>query len=73
MVLSTVLRIKRTRDGREIDDEIIADVATRKSMAIEQNRRAEWREAELAAGRFRATCDHAEVARLSSSAHDPVR
>lgn len=60
MVLSTVLRIKRTLDGREID-EIISDVVTRKAMAIERRRRAEWREAELAAERFRASCDHGDA------------
>ncbi|MFK4581081.1 hypothetical protein [Bradyrhizobium ottawaense] len=58
IVLSTVLRIKRTLDGSEID-EIISDVVTRKAMAIERRRRAEWRKSELVAERFRAACDHA--------------
>lgn len=56
MVLSTVLRIKRTLDGREID-EIISDVVTRKAMAIERKRRAQWRKSELAAAHFRAECE----------------
>ena len=56
IVLSTVLRIKRTLNGREID-QIILDVETRKALAIEQQRRADWRKSELAASRFRAECD----------------
>ncbi|MCK1668546.1 hypothetical protein [Bradyrhizobium sp. 153] len=58
IVLSTVLRIKRTLDGAEID-RIIWDVETRKALGAEHRRRAEWREAELAADRFRASCDDA--------------
>ncbi|MBR1332817.1 hypothetical protein [Bradyrhizobium ottawaense] len=72
IVLSTVLRIKRTLNGREID-EIISDVVTRKAMAIERMRRAEWREAELSAARFRASCDRLDALRLPSSAQDRVR
>ncbi|MBR1172858.1 hypothetical protein JQ617_02730 [Bradyrhizobium sp. KB893862 SZCCT0404] len=53
MVLSTVLRIKRTLHGREID-EIISDVVTRKAVATEKARRAAWRKSELEASRFRA-------------------
>lgn len=56
IVLSTVLRIKRTLDGAEID-RIIWDVETRKALAIEHRRRAEWRKAEVEAERFRAQCD----------------
>jgi hypothetical protein len=41
-VVSDVLRIKRTLDGAEID-KIIADVQTRKAMAAERWRRADWR------------------------------
>jgi hypothetical protein len=55
IVLSTVLRIRRTLDGAEID-RIILDVETGKALAIERRRRAEWRKAELAAERFRARC-----------------
>ncbi|WP_441268794.1 hypothetical protein AB7G19_39490 [Bradyrhizobium sp. 215_C5_N1_1] len=57
MVLSIVLRIKRTLDGAEID-KVIWDVETRKALAIEQRRRAEWRKSELVASRFRAECDY---------------
>ena len=56
IVLSTLLRIKRTLDGAEID-RIIWDVETRKALAIEHRRRAKWRKAELEAKRFRAQCD----------------
>jgi hypothetical protein len=42
IALSTVLRIKRTLNGREID-QIIMDMETRKAMAIEHQRRAAWR------------------------------
>lgn len=38
IVLSTVLRIKRTLDGAEID-EIIRDVVARKALAVEHRRR----------------------------------
>ena len=55
IVLSTVLRIKRVLDGAEID-RIILDVETRKALAIEHRRRAEWRKAELAAECVRAGC-----------------
>ncbi|UPK39359.1 hypothetical protein IVB18_20315 [Bradyrhizobium sp. 186] len=55
IVLSTVLRIRRTLDGVEID-KIILDVETREALAIEHRRRAEWRKAELAAECFRAGC-----------------
>jgi hypothetical protein len=55
--LNTVLRIKRTLDGAEID-KIISDVETSKALAMERRRRADWRKRELAASRFRAECDH---------------
>lgn len=57
IALSTVLRTKRTLNGREID-KIILEVETRKAMAIEQQRRADWRKAEVDAERFRAECDY---------------
>ncbi|MCK1605450.1 hypothetical protein IVB02_29645 [Bradyrhizobium sp. 166] len=57
IALSTVLRTKRTLNGREID-KIIWDVETRKALAIEHRRRAEWRKAEVEAERFRAKCDY---------------
>jgi hypothetical protein len=57
IVLSTVLRIKRTLDGAEID-KIISDVEAGKALAVEHRRRAEWRQREVAASSFRAECDH---------------
>lgn len=42
IVLSKVLRIKRTLDGAGID-RIILDVETRKALAIEHRWRADWR------------------------------
>jgi hypothetical protein len=57
IVLSTVLRIKRMLDGAEID-KIIWDVEAPKALAMERQRRADWRKRELAASRFRAECDH---------------
>jgi hypothetical protein len=53
MVLSTALRIKRTLDGREID-QIILDVETREALAVERQRRADWRTRELSACSFQA-------------------
>jgi len=72
MVLSTVLRIKRTLDGAEID-KILRDFEAHKALAIEHQRRADWRKCELAASRFRAECDHADAAALPSSAPDRMR
>jgi hypothetical protein len=57
IALSTVLRIKRTLDGAEID-KIISDVEAGKALAIERRQRADWRKRELAASRFHAECDH---------------
>lgn len=54
IVLATVLRIKRTLDGAEID-KIIWDVETRKALAAERRRRAEWRKALERAAQFRLT------------------
>lgn len=71
MVLSIVLRIKRTLDGAEID-QIICDVQARKALAVEQQRRAEWRKRELAASRFRSEC-HADAAAVPRSAPDRMR
>ncbi|UPK33135.1 hypothetical protein IVB18_33635 [Bradyrhizobium sp. 186] len=68
IVLSTVLRIKRTLDGAEID-RIILDLETRKALAIEHRRRAEWRKAE----HFRAGCERLDVVRLPSCAQDRVQ
>ena len=41
MVLSTVLRIKRTLDGSEIDD-LISGMQARKALAAENVRRKRW-------------------------------
>lgn len=71
-MLSTVLRAKRTLDSAEID-EIIRDVVARKALAVERKRRADWRNAELAAERFRASCDHADAAAAPRCAPDRVR
>lgn len=50
IVLSTVLRIKRTLDGVEID-QIILVVEARKALAVERARRKQWqRVVESAAG-----------------------
>ncbi|BBZ97473.1 hypothetical protein BRDID11004_16150 [Bradyrhizobium diazoefficiens] len=69
MTLSIVLRIKRTLDGAEID-QIIRDVETRKALALEQRRRAEWRKSELAAARFRVECEPLPAARSRHCSHD---
>lgn len=71
MVLSTVLRIKRTLDAAEID-EIILDVETQTALAMEHRRRAEWRKSELEAARFRAECEPFAAARLRTCSHDQV-
>jgi len=68
IALSVVLRIKRTLDGAEID-KIILDMETRKALAMERQRRADWRKCELAASRFRAECDQLD-ARLPHPAQD---
>ncbi|WP_024520981.1 hypothetical protein [Bradyrhizobium sp. Tv2a-2] len=57
IVLSTVLRMKRTLGGAEID-KIISDVEAGKALLMEHHRRAEWRKREVSASRFRAECDH---------------
>lgn len=69
IALSLVLRIKRTLDGAEID-KIIWDVETRKALAIEHRRRAEWRKAEVEAERFRAQCVPIAAAAAPLSAPD---
>lgn len=71
MVLSTVLRMKRTLDGAEID-KIILDVETRKALAAEHRRREESRKIELGASWFRAKCDRLDAARSPSSVQDRV-
>jgi hypothetical protein len=71
IVLSTVLRIKRTLDGAEID-KIISDVQAGKALAQERRRRADWRKCELAASRFRAEFDNRDAASLPHLAPDQV-
>jgi hypothetical protein len=61
IALSTVLRIRRTLDGAEIDA-LIFDLQARKAAAIEHRRRTDWRNRELAASSFQAECDHAGAA-----------
>ena len=53
IVLSTVLRIKRTLDGAEID-KIISDVEARKALALERARRKQWRDVVESATTFTA-------------------
>jgi hypothetical protein len=60
IVLSTVLRIKRTLDSSKID-KITWDVGARRAFAMESQRRSDWRKSKLTASRFRF-----EVARLPS-------
>ncbi|MCA6097632.1 hypothetical protein [Bradyrhizobium australafricanum] len=71
MSLSVILRIKRTLDGAEID-QIIRDMEAQKALAVERRRRAEWRERELAASRFRAECERTSALSLSRPAYDRV-
>ncbi|MCK1602617.1 hypothetical protein IVB02_14470 [Bradyrhizobium sp. 166] len=70
-VLSIVLHIKRTLDAVEMD-KIIWDVETRKALAIEHRRRAEWRKAEVEAERFRAECKQLDAARSPHLAQNQV-
>jgi hypothetical protein len=72
IVLSTLLRIRRTLDGAEID-RIIWEFEAQKALAIERQRRADWRECQLAASRFRAECDQLDGAASSQSAPDQMR
>lgn len=72
MALSIVLKIRRTLNGDEIDGVIAMTVAGLQS-AAERRRRAERRKGELAAERFRASCDHADAAAVPRSAPDRVR
>jgi hypothetical protein len=71
IVLSTLLRIKRTLDGAEID-KIIWEFEAQKALAAERRRRADWRKRELAASRFRAECDHLKAARSPHLVRDQV-
>jgi hypothetical protein len=66
IVLSTVLRIKRTLDGAEID-KIIWDIEAREALAIE--RVSAWPTGALARPAF-ARCDHFGAAAVPRSAPD---
>lgn len=72
IVLATILRIKRTLDGAEID-EIIRGLEAQKALAAEHRRRSVWKQAEVAADWFRAQCDHIDVVGVTRFALDPVR
>lgn len=52
IVVSIVLRMKRTLDGAEID-KIIWDMQARRASALERYRREDWRKRELSAAKFR--------------------
>ncbi|KWV59815.1 hypothetical protein AS156_30285 [Bradyrhizobium macuxiense] len=67
MVLSTVLRIRRTLDSAEID-KVISDVEAWKALAIEHRRRAEWRKREVMAIGFER--DHLEFLGFPPLAQD---
>jgi hypothetical protein len=71
IALATVLRIKRTLDGAEIDA-LISNVETLKAQAIERCRRADWRKRELSARNFLAEHDHTGDAPLPYTAHHQV-
>ncbi|MCK1498659.1 hypothetical protein [Bradyrhizobium sp. 188] len=61
MALSIVLKIRRTLTGAEIDN-VIATTVADLQLAAERKRRADWRNAELTAARFRAECDSLDAA-----------
>ncbi|WP_187435093.1 hypothetical protein [Bradyrhizobium cytisi] len=73
MTLQLVLRIKRTLAGAEID-KVIWDMEAQKALALERERRTEWRKRELTANRFRAERGHAnDVAARATSRVRPHR
>jgi hypothetical protein len=72
IVLATILRIKRTLDGAEID-EIIRGLEAQKALAAEHRRRAEWKRCGLAADWFRSQCDHIDVVRVTRFAFNPTQ
>jgi hypothetical protein len=55
IVLSTLLRVRRTLDGAEID-KIIWDFEAHKALAIERHRRAQWDRIVKSAAAFRPEC-----------------
>jgi hypothetical protein len=60
IVLSTVLRIKRTLDGVEID-KIISDVQARKARAIEHARLKQWQRTVENAAKFTASLGSEQI------------
>ena len=71
IALSTVLKIRRTLTGKEIDD-LIANTCAGFELAAEHRRRADWRKRELAANSFQIERGHVNVASLPRSAPDRV-
>ena len=69
IVLSTVLRIRRTLDGVEID-RIIGEVEAQKALAVEQQRRCDWRSLEISAGGFQAEYRQSGETATPQPAHD---
>jgi hypothetical protein len=63
IALSTVLKIRRTLTGKEIDD-LIGNTCAGFELAAEHRRRADWRKRELAANSFQLECGHVNVASL---------
>jgi hypothetical protein len=63
IALSTVLKIRRTLTGKEIDD-LIANTCAGFELAAEHRRRADWRKRELAASSFQIERGHVDVASL---------
>jgi len=67
--LNTVVRIKRTLDGAEID-KIILELQACKALAAEHRRRADWRKCELSANSFKTEYGHARDAAPPHPVHD---
>ena len=72
MALATMLRIKRTLTGEEIDD-MIANICAGFELDAERHRRADWRRRELSADRFSAEYHHADDSPLPHPAHDQMK
>jgi hypothetical protein len=70
IALSTVLRIKRTLNGAEID-ELISDIQTRKAQAAERRRRKEWQRVVENAANFKPSRDIAARRAGHGSLKDP--
>ena len=70
--LSVVLRVKRQANVGWSGDQIIRDAEIRKALAMEHQRRADWRKREFAASRFPAEFDQLNAAMPSRVAPDRV-